>query len=40
LFLSAPTPPLPAPRPGARRLTGGWAFLLALAVGSMLRNGS
>jgi len=40
LFLSGPTPPLRPPSPGARRLTGGWAFLLALAIGSMLRNGS
>lgn len=40
LFLAGPTPPLPAPQPGARRLTGGWAFLLALVIGSRLRSGS
>lgn len=38
LFLAGPTPPLPAPRPGARRLTGGWAFLLALVIGSRLHG--
>lgn len=32
LVLSGPTPLVPAPRPGGRRLTGGWAFLLALAL--------
>lgn len=32
LVLAGPTPPLPTPREGARRLTGGWALLLALAV--------
>ena len=33
LLLSGPTPGVPAPRPGARRLTGGWAFLLSLVLG-------
>lgn len=37
LILSGPAPPLPAPRKGARRLTGGWAFLLAGVVSSALR---
>lgn len=32
LVLSGPTPPLPAPRHPARRLTGGWAFLLSIAL--------
>jgi hypothetical protein len=36
LLLSGPTPPLPAPRDRARRLTGGWAFLLALALGLLV----
>jgi hypothetical protein len=33
LLLAGPTPGLPEPRDSARRLTGGWAFLLLLAVG-------
>lgn len=33
LVLSGPTWPLPAPRAGHRRLTGGLAFLLSLLVG-------
>ena len=33
LLLSGPVPGVPAPRPGARRLTGGWAFLLSLLLG-------
>jgi hypothetical protein len=33
LLLSGPFPGVPAPRPGARRLTGGWAFLLSLVLG-------
>ena len=37
LFLSGPAPPLPGPRPGARRLTGGWGSLLAVALSSALR---
>lgn len=37
LLLSGPAPPLTAPRPGARRLTGGWAFLLACALASALQ---
>jgi len=32
LVLSGPTPALPAPRDPARRLTGGWAFLLSLVL--------
>ncbi|MGY2082109.1 hypothetical protein [Modestobacter sp. SYSU DS0657] len=36
LLLSGPFPGLPAPRPGTRRLTGGWAFLLSLVLGSAL----
>ncbi|MCZ2810296.1 hypothetical protein O2W15_02505 [Modestobacter sp. VKM Ac-2979] len=36
LVLSGPFPGVPAPRPGARRLTGGWAFLLSwLVVGAV-----
>jgi hypothetical protein len=37
LLLSGRTPLLPDPRPTARRLTGGWAFLLSLVLGSSLR---
>ncbi|GAB4081704.1 hypothetical protein GCU67_12710 [Modestobacter muralis] len=33
LLLSGPTPGIPRPRLGARRLTGGWAFLLSLVLG-------
>jgi hypothetical protein len=36
LLLSGPTPGVPAPRTAARRLTGGWAFLLSTLVGSVL----
>ncbi|MGY1854753.1 hypothetical protein [Modestobacter sp. SYSU DS0290] len=36
LVLSGPFPGLPAPRPGRRRLTGGWAFLLSLLLGTAL----
>jgi hypothetical protein len=32
-ILSGPTPLVPAPRNGARRLTGGWAFLIVLVLG-------
>ncbi len=32
-LLSGPFPGLPAPRPGGRRLTGGWVFLLCLVLG-------
>ena len=32
LVLSGPTPAIPAPRDPARRLTGGWAFLLSLVL--------
>jgi len=37
LLLSGPTPPLPVPRATARRLTGGWAFLLVLVLVPTLR---
>ena len=36
LVLSGPTPLVPAPRPHSRRLTGGWAFLLALALRQLI----
>ncbi|MCZ2818374.1 hypothetical protein [Modestobacter sp. VKM Ac-2984] len=36
LLLSGPFPGVPAPRPGARRLTGGWAFLLSCVLGGAL----
>ncbi|MGZ4495625.1 MAG: hypothetical protein ACXVWU_13050 [Nocardioides sp.] len=36
LVLSGPTPLVPAPHPHSRRLTGGWAFLLALALGQLI----
>ncbi len=36
LLLSGATPLLPPPREPARRLTGGWAFLLSAAVGTVL----
>lgn len=35
LLLSGPTPGLPAPRRPGRRLTGGWAFLLAGLVAAV-----
>ncbi|WP_344153672.1 hypothetical protein [Nocardioides koreensis] len=35
LLLAGPTPLVPAPRNPARRLTGGWAFLLAAAISSV-----
>ena len=34
LLLSGRTPLVPAPRRGARRLTGGWAFLLGVLLGA------
>jgi hypothetical protein len=34
LLLAGPLPLVPAPRTPARRLTGGWAFLLALVLSS------
>ena len=37
LILSGPAPPLPAPHIGARRLTGGWAFLLVAVISSALK---
>lgn len=39
-LLSGPTPLVPAPRDAARRLTGGWAFLLALVLSSIVKAGS
>ena len=36
LLASGPTPGLPGPRDPHRRLTGGWAFLLSLALLSVL----
>ncbi|GAA4740159.1 hypothetical protein GCM10023328_21600 [Modestobacter marinus] len=39
LLLSGPFPGLPAPRPGGRRLTGGWAFLLSWVVVGALVGG-
>jgi hypothetical protein len=36
LLLSGPTPGLPAPRATARRLTGGWAFVLSAVVAGVL----
>jgi hypothetical protein len=40
LLLSGPFPGLPAPRPGRRRLTGGWAFLLSALLGIGVFSGS
>lgn len=38
LLLSGPTPPLPGPKAGRRRLRGGWAFIIAtLVTGAMWR---
>ncbi len=34
--LSGPTPWIPTPKEVARRLTGGWAFLLGAVLGSMI----
>ncbi|MCZ2819293.1 hypothetical protein O2V63_02995 [Modestobacter sp. VKM Ac-2977] len=39
LLLSGPFPGIPAPRPGARRLTGGWAFLFTWLVVGALAGG-
>jgi hypothetical protein len=39
-ILSGPTPLVPAPRNGARRLTGGWAFLIVLVLGPIITNSS
>jgi len=36
--LSGPTPPFPTPKAGARRLTGGWAFILMMLLASTLRQ--
>lgn len=36
LILAGPTPPLRSPRETHRRLTGGWAFLIAVFFGSFL----
>ena len=38
LVLGGPTTLAPPPRPGASRLTGGWAFLLAFITGSILSS--
>ncbi len=38
LVLSGPTPLVPDPRNPARRLTGGWAFLLSLPLAALLRG--
>jgi hypothetical protein len=38
LLLSGPTPGLPRPARPGRRLTGGWAFLLAVAVSGVLSS--
>jgi hypothetical protein len=35
VLLSGPTPGLPAPRDPSRRLTGGWAFLIAAVTGGV-----
>ena len=40
LLLSGPSPGVPTPRPGARRLTGGWAFLVGLVLGGAYLGGS
>ena len=37
-LLSGPMPPVPAPRKYARRLTGGWAFILVSALGATFRS--
>lgn len=36
LLLAGPTPLVPAPRDPGRRLTGGWAFLLALVLSAFV----
>ncbi|HST80494.1 MAG TPA: hypothetical protein VLL08_02005 [Kineosporiaceae bacterium] len=38
LLLSGPTPLLPAPRNPSRPLTGGWAFLLACVLSSLVTS--
>lgn len=38
LLLAGPTPGLPDTRDPARRFTGGWAFLVAVAVGTVTKN--
>jgi hypothetical protein len=38
LLLAAPTPLLGAPRADARRLTGGWAFLLGVVLSATLTS--
>jgi len=40
LLLSGPFPGVPAPRPAAHRLTGGWAFLVGLVLGGAYLGGS
>lgn len=39
LVLGGPTPLVPAPRERSRRLTGGWAFILASLVSTAVRSG-
>ena len=39
-MLSGPTPLLPARRNGARRLTGGWAFLIVIVLGPRITGSS
>ena len=39
-LLSGPTPLVPSPRIDARRLTGGWAFIIMLVFGAMITNSS
>lgn len=38
LLLAGPTPPLRSPRKQHRKLTGGWAFLTALLIQSLLQS--
>lgn len=40
LAIGGPTRVLGPPAPGSRRLTGGWAFLIALVLGSVVLTGS
>lgn len=39
-ILSGPTPLVPAPRNRARRLSGGWAFIIMLAFGARITSSS
>ena len=38
LLLGGPTSIVPAPQDRTRRLTGGWAFLISLVVGSAVAS--